>query len=270
MAGTENLRGVAIFYAIALGLAVVLALNAEAIGEGVLLLTMFTPLVAVIVVKLFVTRDGWKDLGLQWPGIRYWPAAVAMPLAVLLPGYLIVWGTGIGQFAGDPTPMVMARETVRFLVSLLIGTALGAFGEEIGWRGFMLPRLAHLGRMPASLITGFAHGVWHLPLILMTPFYHSGGDWWITVPLFLAALTLAGPVYGWLRFASASVWPAALAHRALNLSWSRLNMATVTERPVAVDYLAGETGLITILGLLVLTLLIGRIWRNQRADMAGQ
>ena len=48
--------------------------------------------------------------------------------------------------------------------------------------------------MPACLAVGFLHGVWHLPLILLTPFYHAGGTWWATVPLFLAALTLSGPV----------------------------------------------------------------------------
>ncbi|MFZ2102683.1 MAG: CPBP family intramembrane glutamic endopeptidase, partial [Oricola sp.] len=258
----------------ALALALILALNAEAVGEAVLLLTMFTPLVAVAAVKLFVTRDawslaGWKELGLHRPGFRLWPAAVLLPFAVLLPGYLIVWATGLGQFSGFLAPEAITQAAVKFVVSLLIGAMLGALGEETGWRGFLLPRLLHLGPMRASLIVGFLHGVWHLPLILLTPFYHAGGDWWIAVPLFLAALTLGGAVYGWLRLASASIWPAALAHRALNLMWDRFDAATATERPVAVDYLAGETGFVTILGLLVLTLLIARAWRSQSPPAGG-
>lgn len=274
MADISELRVPVTFYAVALGLAVVLALNAAALGETVLLLTMFAPLVAVAFVKLAVTGEGrslagWKDLGLHRPGIRYWPAAILLPLAVLLPGYLFVWGTGLGEFSGAASAQDAAKGAVRLAVSVAIGTMLGALGEEVGWRGFLLPRLLFLGRMRASLLVGFLHGAWHLPLILVTPFYHAGGAWWVTVPLFLVALTLGGPVYGWLRLASASVWPAALAHRALNLTWDRFNAATVTERPVEVDWIAGETGFATVLGLSVLVLLIARLWRSQPLTAGG-
>ncbi|RPI24244.1 MAG: CPBP family intramembrane metalloprotease [Chloroflexota bacterium] len=77
--------------------------------------------------------------------------------------------------------------------------------EEIGWRGYFLPHLLPLGRNRALLHSGQFHGVFHLPLILLTPFYHGLGNRLIVIPLFLMALTAAGVWYGYLRLRNRSV-----------------------------------------------------------------
>jgi membrane protease YdiL (CAAX protease family) len=59
------------------------------------------------------------------------------------------------------------------VVSIVIVTLMGGIGEEIGWRGYMLPHLLKLGATPALLISGFAHGLFHLPAILGTSVYHG-------------------------------------------------------------------------------------------------
>jgi len=91
--------------------------------------------------------------------------------------------------------------------------------EEIGWRGYLLPHLLPLGPMRAMLLSGLLHGLWHLPLLLLTPFYHASGNRLLVVGLFLLTLTVAGLLYGYLRLTSGSVWPVALAHGALNTFW---------------------------------------------------
>ena len=75
-------------------------------------------------------------------------------------------------------------------VVVITGASRG-IGEEIGWRGYLLPHLMKLGQLRASITTGFLHGVWHLPLLLLTPFYHQDGNRWIVVALFLVALPQA-------------------------------------------------------------------------------
>ena len=65
------------------------------------------------------------------------------------------------------------------------------------------------------------------------------------VPLFLATLTMAGVCYGYLRLTTGSVWPAAIAHSAFNIFWDRLNAFTQTDSKLALEYLAGESGLLT-------------------------
>ncbi len=52
---------------------------------------------------------------------------------------------------------------------------LFALGEEIGWRGYLLPKLSGLGPVRAALLAGLLHGLWHLPIILLTPFYRGRG-----------------------------------------------------------------------------------------------
>jgi len=41
------------------------------------------------------------------------------------------------------------------------------FGEEFGWRGYLLPRLAPLGGISAAIITGVIWGLWHTPVIVL-------------------------------------------------------------------------------------------------------
>jgi uncharacterized protein len=90
-------------------------------------------------------------------------------------------------------------------------------GEEIGWRGYLLFRLAELtsGRR-AALLTGAFQAIFNLPLLLIATTYQSEGNRWIVVPMVMVTLTLAGAWYGWLRLWSGSIWPVTLSHSAFN------------------------------------------------------
>jgi membrane protease YdiL (CAAX protease family) len=105
-----------------------------------------------------------------------------------------------------------------------------------------------LGSIRGMALTGLLHGVFHLPLILQTPFYHPGGDRLILVPLFLATFTIAGLLYGYLRVTTNSAWPASLAHSAHNYAWGMFSLVSIANSPVAAEYLAGESGILIILG----------------------
>jgi hypothetical protein len=51
---------------------------------------------------------------------------------------------------------------------------------------------------------------------------------------------------------SDSVWPAAIAHRAVNTLWDQFAMLTVTVSPLALEYLAGESGVFTLIGIILI------------------
>jgi hypothetical protein len=70
----------------------------------------------------------------------------------------------------------------------------------------------------------------------------------ILVPLFLAAFTVGGLLYGYLRVTTNSTWPASLAHSAHNYAWNLFSGLTIATSPVAAEYLAGEIGILIILG----------------------
>jgi membrane protease YdiL (CAAX protease family) len=244
------------FYAVAFGLALAVTFLSQRLGEGVLLISMFTPLMAVLIMFFVVTRDGysragWLSLGLHRPGFRSWGLAILMPLLAIGGAYCASWSIGVGR-PNMTDSQALLTLPVKLIISIAFGALLGALGEEVGWRGYLLPHLMPLGRTRAMLLTGFLHGVWHLPVMLLTPFYHGLGDRFIVVPLFLLSITAAGVFYGYLRLTSDSVWPAAIAHRAVNTLWDQFATLTVTVSPLALEYLAGESGVFTLIGIILI------------------
>lgn len=112
---------------------------------------------------------------------------------------------------------------IGVLVALqLVNVVLGAFinlipalGEELGWRGFLLPRLMRFGAVPAIVLSGIIWGAWHAPLILLG-YNYPGAPGWLGVVMMMGMCVVVGGIFGWLRLRSQSVWPAALAHGTFN------------------------------------------------------
>ncbi|GGC95220.1 CPBP family intramembrane glutamic endopeptidase [Aquisalinus flavus] len=63
--------------------------------------------------------------------------------------------------------LVMIQFAVNLPLGIVINTFLLTFTEELGWRGWLQPRLAFLGFWPMCLATGLIWGVWHAPIIAM-------------------------------------------------------------------------------------------------------
>jgi membrane protease YdiL (CAAX protease family) len=163
---------------------------------------------------------------------------------------------------------------VLTLFNILRGLILSMFlalAEEIGWRGYLLPNLLPLGRARALLLSGLLQGIWHLPIILLTPFYHSSGGRWVVAILFLLTLTAAGVFYGYLRLTTNSVWPAALAHGAFNMFWTTFTAITIAVGSAdMLEYWAGESGVITLVEVaLVAAWLIYRLHRQPGVEQTA-
>jgi membrane protease YdiL (CAAX protease family) len=121
----------------------------------------------------------------------------------------------LGVEAPPPPPLQVALPMAlpAFLIAPLLNV-VATIGEELGWRGYLWARLQPLGARQAAALIGVIWGVWHAPLIAMGYNYpHSP----VPGPLLMTGLTVVyGVILGWLRARSGSVWPAALAHGALN------------------------------------------------------
>lgn len=106
------------------------------------------------------------------------------------------------------------------LLMALIWPLLAALGEEIGWRGFLLPRLVPpLGLLPAAIVIGLVWGVWHLPPDFIA--LKGYGDWFwlaflINGPLVLTAHSI---IMAWLyRRTNGSLVAATLYHFSITAS----------------------------------------------------
>ena len=259
-----------IFYALAFIFSTAVIALAPIFGAGIPAVAMLTPLLVVLLMLLVVTRDGytgagWTALGLHHAGFHTWGLALLVPLLILGFSYGVLWLTGIATFA-MPAGGGLAMPLLNVVLSIVLTLPL-AFGEEIGWRGYLLPHLSALGRRRAVLLSGLLHGIWHLPILLLTPYYHHAGTPLIVVPLFLVGLTLAGVFYGELRLTTGSVWPAAIAHTVGNSLSTAFTACTVTASPLVFEYLVGESGVLTLIGLAVVAgWILYRLGQEPRAD----
>jgi membrane protease YdiL (CAAX protease family) len=240
------------------------------IGE----LLMLAPAVANVLARA-ITREGFLNSHLR-PNLRHgWPfylAALFMPILAILIGGAIYYLLFPSRFdlamtfaraqpgmiarsgAEDPWLFIFIQIALAIVISLW-GLPL-AFGEEFGWRGYLLPKLMPLGPRKAVLLVGVIWAVWHWPSIFMG--YNYGLRYWgspVVGPLLWVWVLLPSSVFlGWLTLRSGSVWPAVIAHGVNNAN------ATVVywffSGPM--DPLIGPsiTGVVGSLGYVVLALLI--------------
>ena len=230
---------------------------------------MFGPAIANILTR-WITKEGSESLLLRpWFSKRRWVYFLA---AWFLPSLLILAGTALffllfpaffdaelnvlksqlasaGQLTQvNPWIIVMVQTIQAMLLSPLLNM-VSTFGEEFGWRGYLQPKLLPLGERKAVLLVGLIWGIWHWPVILMghnygltyfgSPYLGPLGMVWFTLTLSV--------IFGWLTIKAGSVWPAVIAHGAVN-GLAAIGMLIVRGQP---DPLLGPTpvGLIGGLGL---------------------
>jgi membrane protease YdiL (CAAX protease family) len=137
---------------------------------------------------------------------------------VTLSGFQQLVDTQVEAAGAPPIPIPIAVLVALQFVTVLLGAFVNvvtALGEELGWRGWLLPKLMPLGAVPALLISGVIWGLWHAPLGLLG-YNYPGVPGWLGLTMMVGVSTLFGAIFGWLRLRSESVWPAALAHGSLN------------------------------------------------------
>ena len=229
---------------------------------GMWILWSCTPTVAALIMLLVLTRDGysregWKVLGLHRLGLSVWWIAFGLTLLITVAASAVVWATPLASFVVPEGGIL--DSLINFLIQVAILMFTFSLAEEIGMRGYLLPKLLPLGRTRALALSGLVFATWHMPLILLTPFFPIGNEL-ISVPLFYATVVAATFVYGYLRLYTGSVWPASLAHAVHNAAWGVLGAFTLTSYPVIVNkYLVGDFGLLILVGAV-----IGAVWLNRR------
>lgn len=248
-------KEISVFMAINMGLVGLLVLVAEGFSFNLTLLAplyMFIPFIAtVICCKWF--NISFSGLGLAANFNKYFfiawllPALICIGSIVIstgLPG--IVFSSNMHGFTrfGNLPPLVYA--TIIAMISAIIPNTLYAFGEEIGWRGFLYQQLKSKGFWHIALLIGSFWGLWHIPAILAGhnyPTYPIVGSL-----LMLVACLAISPIILFIRIRSNSVWMAALFHGSFN-AFAGLSVACVkggSELIVGMGGLAGIGVMIVI------------------------
>ena len=134
-------------------------------------------------------RAGIRDLRrrlLLWRVYWWW-----YPIVLLGPLVFAMIVAGIAVLVGEPwdaaLPSAMKLSIPALGLTLLILIITDGLGEELGWRGYLLPRLLIRHRaIPASLILGLYWWLWHLPLVWTAGATIEGQPPWLLLADLLA------------------------------------------------------------------------------------
>lgn len=196
----------------------------------VLALTWSPAIAALLTSRIY--HQNLSALGLNWTATPYYLLSYLIPLVYTLPVYLVVWISGLGHFYNQatfhqltqnlgfahlPVPLAMAGLIVVLATFGWLNYSLTALGEEIGWRGMLVPELAKiLPFWKTALISGIIWSVWHYPSILFSD-YNGGTPAWYSLICFSATLIGISFPLTWLRLKSGTVWTGVIFHSSHNL-----------------------------------------------------
>jgi membrane protease YdiL (CAAX protease family) len=169
--------------------------------------------------------------------------AEAIASALATRGRSLPPGLSAQQLAGI---VIIAGVVMAFTLAIPFN-AIFTFGEEFGWRSYLLPRLSPLGGAAAAITTGVIWGLWHAPLILLDSYNYPGHSV-SGVGMMVVFTTALGVIFAWLRFRSGSVWPSTLAHAALNAQ-AGFGLLLLTPGDSLVGSPIGILGLIPMIAL---------------------
>lgn len=207
-------------------------LNKQLLTQGLWAAAMWGPGIAAIITTVFVAKKPFKSLRLNTLGPkRFYLWAWFLPVALTIIGGLFTLLFGIAKLdlsfqiikdalanapGGESIPIgiVVAGQIFFALTLAPLINMLFALGEELGWRGFLLPHLIPLGQWKAILISGIIWGVWHAPAVaqgLNYPGYPVLG-----IFMMIVFCILLGIIFSWLYLNTRSPWVAALAHGTTN------------------------------------------------------
>lgn len=174
-----------------------------------------------------IHHQNFAALGLNWTANPYYLVSYLTPLAYSLPAYLVVWRLGLGHFYDQaafqnltqhlgltqlPRPLAMTGLIVILSTFGCLNYGLAALGEEIGWRGLLVPELAKiLPFWQTALLSGLIWSLWHYPIILFSD-YNGGTPAWYSTLCFTVTLTGSSFPLTWLRLRSGTVWTGVIFH----------------------------------------------------------
>lgn len=175
-----------------------------------------------------------SNLAWKWGENKYITWSYLVPMLYSLLAYLIIWFVGWGRFYDHkfvsdaaaslgwgklPHSAIIPLFFIANGAIGIIGSMSTALGEEIGWRGFLVPELykATKGNFTATaLISGIIWSAWHYPVLIFGN-YNNGAPAWYGMMCFTILVVSISFVFTWFRLKSGSLWTAVMLHASHNL-----------------------------------------------------
>lgn len=206
---------------------------------------MFIPALGVLITRL-VTKEGFKNALIK--PVQFKRTFKYYLMAWFGPALLTVVGAAVYflLFPADFDPTLSSAATMlnqavtmqggteipadaiagivwgQIAVGIVLAPVLNCltcFGEEWGWRGYLVPKVnERLSFVPTVLLTGVIWGLWHAPLTAMGHNYGVGYPGWPFMGIFAMCVfcTVLGTIFSYLTIKANSCLPAVIGHGAVN------------------------------------------------------
>jgi len=228
--------------------------NSSKANAAMIIIMMWTPAISAILTSL-IYKDKIRDFGWKLGKFRFLVYAFVLPIVISLIAYGSLWISGFTEFSVNtvvnykwagmlgfdlPVPFIIGLLSKMLLVFPLIFFAV--LGEEIGWSGFLTPKLSKISSVAAtSLIVGGYWAIWHFPAII-GGIYGYGTPLWIALPGFTLAFIGLSFLRTILRLKSGSLWTGVILHASHNLYAMEI-FYNLTVKEGYASYLVSETGI---------------------------
>ncbi|WP_156761649.1 CPBP family intramembrane glutamic endopeptidase [Microbacterium karelineae] len=239
---------------------------------------MATPTIGALIVTFATVPKGararylgllpFRPIGRKILLFLLWPAVF---LAIAFGAMLLADALGWAEIDRSLATLTAQLDTIGmtdvelFLVTQFLALPLGvvmssvaAFGEELGWRGYLTTALAPLGFWPSALLIGVVWGLWHAPIILLG--YNFGRTDALGLVWMCVFTIIVGVLLQWSRYFTRSVWPAAIGHGALNATFAYPLFWATPDMDPLLGSAVGLPGWI-LMAVLILILLAARAFR---------
>jgi uncharacterized protein len=212
---------------------------------------MFAPMIAALVMRMFVSKEGLKgSLGplRKW---RFYALALVLPAVLVSLTIVITEVAGWGDFTWEEDIPLPLEYVVLALIALTFGSVL-TFGEEYGWRGYLLPKLLLLGEVKAAVVVGLIWGPWHAPMLAAGLNYSSVNPL-AAIGIFVITATTLSLL---LSRAYLAAGGAVLVPVIMHASFNRYSDTLTTTDHLSGDHLLVTPGGLVGIALLLLTVLV--------------
>lgn len=193
---------------------------------------------AATLVTCLLRKRKLSSLGWQWVKWKHQRTSYLLPLIIALISYLIIWACGFGEFYNAEFLSKKKESynlshwndlsiflfhfglisTISFIVSLP-----SILGEEIGWRGFLVPELAKtMSFTGVGLVSGFVWALFHWPLIILGLYGNDVTPLYYQLLVFSVFITATGIIMAYFRMKTISLWPAVIYHASSNIFIQKL------------------------------------------------
>ena len=193
---------------------------------------------AATLVTCLLRKRNLSSLGWQWGEWKHQGISYLLPLIIALISYVIIWACGFGEFynvdflsnqkesynLGHWNDLAIFLfhcgmiATISFIVSLP-----SILGEEIGWRGFLVPELAKtMSFTGVGVVSGFTWALFHWPLIILGLYGNDVTPLFYQLFVFSVFITASGIIMAYFRLKTNSLWPAVIYHASSNIFIQKL------------------------------------------------